>query len=171
MVYDGDDWHDEDEYRQKPKTIPQLMLRNTPYGEILHSDFPKTIPNLVYLLDALDYVVEEWLESMRRWSSMQPINKEGCEQDASGVLMSIIGCRYAIIDWLHNDEPEHTYMDVLRAIKELKQNFIKLAKPYLDTPPLGQWYLDLPMKVQYSFKHLHSIMMSRKRVKHEGLYK
>ena len=161
----SEDWFGDDDFRPKPKTIPELMLRDTPFGEILHNDYPKTLTDLILLLDALDYVVEEWLESMRRWSAMQPINKEGCSQDASDVLMAVVGCRWSVMQFLGNDSTseDYSFIDVLKDIKELKQSFIKLAKPYLDTPPLGNWYLDLPLMVQYSFRHLHEQKINAKK--------
>ena len=70
-------------------SISQLMLRATPYEEVLHGPFPKDEPGLIAFLDGLDYVVEEWLESMK---SHKVIN---CEQHAAKLLTQIIVCRYS----------------------------------------------------------------------------
>ena len=50
-------------------------------------------------------------------------------------------------------------MKSMKSIQELKSTFIKLAKPYLHTPFISNWYLDLPIKVEISFKHIQRRMM------------
>ena len=52
-----------DDYN-KPKSQGQLMLKDTEYERILHGEYPKTLESLIQYLDGLDFVVEEWLESL-----------------------------------------------------------------------------------------------------------
>jgi hypothetical protein len=146
-----------DEYN-KPKSQAQLMLRDTEYEMILHGEYPKNLNTLIQYLDGLDFVVEEWLESLHFFP--KTVNLVGCAEDATEVMMSIVSCRFAITDFLCNSESETSFMDVMKAIRDLKQNFLIIAKRYLDNVPLSNWYLDLPLKVQYSFKHLHKRNMA-----------
>lgn len=132
-------------------SISQLMLRATPYEDVLHGPFPKDEPTLIAFLDGLDYVVEEWLESMK---SHKVIN---CEQHAAKLLTQIIVCRYSIIDFFQPDDTSNTdFLDVMKVIRELKQDFVVLAKSYANTQILADWYLELPIKIQASFKHIQS---------------
>jgi len=132
-------------------SVSQLMLRATPYEDVLHGPFPKDEQTLISFLDGLDYVVEEWLESMKDW-------KVGnCEQHAAKLLTHVIICRYSIIDFLQPDDTRNTdFIEVMKAIRELKQGFVILAKSYANTKILADWYLELPMKVQTSFKHIQT---------------
>lgn len=132
-------------------SVSRLMLKETPYADVLHESFPKDEHTLIGFLDGLDYVVEEWLESMKDW-------KVGnCEQHASKLLIQIIICRYSIIDFLRPDDTRNTdFIEVMKAIRELKQGFVVLAKSYANTKILADWYLELPLKVQASFKHIQS---------------
>ena len=138
------------------KSMAQLMLKDTPYEEILHGNFPKSQTRLIKLLDGLDYVVEEWQEAMIEH------NIPDIESVASEILSSVISCRFAIIDyWRGREEGERNigYLDAVKTIQTLKNTFIKLAKPYLHTPFISNWYLDLPIKVEVSFKHIQRKMI------------
>ncbi len=140
------------------KTMRQLMLKDTPYEEILHDDYPKCEDDLITFLDGLDYVVEEWLDALSGFKTMTPI------QPASEVLMSIISCRYALIEfWKPEEERTVTYIEAMRTIRELKQEFMKLAKAYSREQVLANWYLDLPLKIQASFKHIHMKRIQREK--------
>ena len=138
------------------KSMAQLMLKDTPYEEILHGNFPKSQTKLIRLLDGLDYVVEEWQEAMIEHKIPD------IEIVASDILSSIITCRFAIIDyWRGRAEGERNvgYLDAVKSIQTLKNTFIQLAKPYLHTPFISNWYLDLPIKVEVSFKHIQRMLV------------
>ena len=136
-------------------TMRQLMLMDTPYEEVLHEDYPKCEDDLVMFLDGLDYVIEEWLGLLQKNVTNQ-VESENHASVASDVLLSVMWCRYAMIDfWLPTQERTVEYIDVMKAIRDLKQQFMKLAKRYSREPYLANWYLDLPLKVQSSFKYIH----------------
>ena len=133
-------------------SINQLMLRGTPYAEVLHESYPKTQQDLITFLDGLDFVIEEWLESMKNHSVAN------CEEHAAKLLTQIIICRYSIVDFFQpNDTSNTDFLDVMKAVRELKQGFVVLAKSYANTQILADWYLELPLKVQASFKHIQTI--------------
>ena len=148
-----------DEEESRPKSVHSLMLKDSEYSMILHNEYPRTEERLINLLDGLDFVVERWLESME--SVLHPEEHEGIRDVASQVLMSIMACRFAIIDFMSNESSVTEFMDVLRSIKELKQEFVYIAKPYHNIGHLFNWYLDLPLKVQFSFKHLHMMRVNK----------
>jgi hypothetical protein len=138
----------------------QLMLMDTPYEDVLHGDYPKCEDDLVMFLDGLDFTIEEWLGLLQKNVTNQ-IESQNHDKVASDVLMSVMWCRYVMIDfWLPTEERTVEYIDVMKAIKELKQQFMKLAKRYSREPYLANWYLDLPLRVQASFKHIHMKKMS-----------
>ena len=113
-------------------------------------------------MDGLDFVVEQWLASIVPHAHM---DGDACDADASEILMAVIGCRFAITDFLTSEKPETDFFGVMEAIKELKQQFITMAKPYLHRKFLSDWYLDLPVKVQLSFKHLHLVKIQEDRLR------
>jgi len=137
----------------------QMMQKDTKYAEVLHEGYPDDEVGLMHLMHSLDFVVKSWLEDM--------IYSEAHygEQIAVDVQMSIMACRYAIADYfmLEKECPElrdqTSYLQVLTEIRRLKQAFIKLAKPYAKANPpcpfLSNWYLNLPISVQASFKYIH----------------
>jgi len=137
----------------------QMMLKDTEYAEILHEGYPTDEIGLIHLMHGLDYVVKSWLEDM--------IYSEAHygEEIAVEVQMQIMACRFSIADYfmMERECPElkdqTSYLQVLTEIRKLKQVFIKLAKPYARADPpcpfLSNWYLDLPIKVQASFKYIH----------------
>ena len=132
-------------------SVAQLMLRATPYEDGLHGPFPKDEPGLIAFLDGLAYVVEEWLESMKDWKVVN------CERHAAKLLTQIIVCRFSIIDFFQPDDTSNTgFLDVMKVIRELKQDFVVLAKSYANTKILADWYLELPIKIQASFKHIQT---------------
>ena len=138
------------------KSMAELMLKDTPYERILHGNFQKSETELIKLLDGLDFVVEEWQEAMLEH------NVPDIEIVASEILCGIIGCRYAVLDYWrgrHEGSRNIGYLEAVKSIQELKSTFIKLAKPYLHTPFISNWYLDLPIKVEISFKHIQRRMM------------
>jgi len=163
----------DDEPRRSPKSIHSLMLKDSEYSMILHSEYPRSEEQLINLLDGLDFVVQRWLESML--AVLHEDEHEDITDLASQVLMSVMTCRYVIIDFMGNESSVTDFMDVLRAIKDLKQEFVCIAKPYHNIGHLFNWYLDLPLKVQFSFKHLHMMRMNHNRhqePKHDGaIYK
>ena len=140
------------------KTMRQLMLMDTPYEEVLHDEYPKTEQDLIMFLDGLDFVVEEWLDSLSLETSNE-MEREASQGTASDVMLSVMWCRYAIKElWKVVDEDEERnigYIDVMKSIKDLKQQFMSLAKRYSREPYLANWYLDLPLCVQSSFKNIH----------------
>ena len=142
--------------------VGQLMLRGTKYEDLLNGEYPLTLNELIMFMDGLDFVVEQWLASIMPHPHM---DGDACDADATDILMAIIGCRYAIIDFLTSEEPEIDFFGVMKSIKNLKQQFITIAKPYLHRRFLSDWYLDLPIKVQMSFKHLHLIKIQEEREK------
>lgn len=146
------------------KTMRQLMLMDTPYEEVLHSEYPKTEEDLIMFLDGLDYVVEEWLDSLSLETS-NSMEHESSNETASNVLMTVMWCRYAINQFWAEDEENRTvgYIEVMKAIRELKQSFMKLAKRYSREPYLANWYLDLPLRVQASFKNIHMKKISQRK--------
>ena len=145
----------------------QLMLMDTPYEEVLHEDYPKCEDDLVMFLDGLDYVIEEWLGLLQK-NVTNNVESKNHEEVASDVLLSVMWCRYAMIDfWLPKDERTVEYIEVMKAIKDLKQQFMKLAKRYSREPYLANWYLDLPLKVQSAFKHLHMKKMNQSKDSYE----
>ena len=145
----------------------QLMLMDTPYEEVLHEDYPKCEDDLVMFLDGLDYVIEEWLGLLQK-NVTNAVESKNHEEVASDVLLSVMWCRYVMIDfWLPKDERTVEYIEVMKAIKDLKQQFMKLAKRYSREPYLANWYLDLPLKVQSAFKHLHMKKMNQGRDSYE----
>jgi len=146
---------DDDDNEHHPRSIHSLMLKDSEYSMLLHGDFPKSEARLVDLLDGLDFVLERWVEGMI--GSLPLEDHEGVKETASQALMSVMACRFAIVDFMSNDSSVTEFMDVLRAIKELKQEFVYIAKPYHNIGHLFNWYLDLPLKVQFSFKYLHNL--------------
>ena len=140
------------------KTMRQLMLMDTPYEEVLHDEYPKTEQDLIMFLDGLDFVIEEWLDSLSLETS-NDMEREASQGTASDVMLSVMWCRYAIKElWKVADEDEEKnigYIDVMKSIKDLKQQFMNLAKRYSREPYLANWYLDLPLRVQSSFKNIH----------------
>ena len=147
------------------KSMAQLMLKDTPYEEILHGNFPKSESGLIRLLDGLDYVVEEWQEAMIEHKIPD------IEIVASEILSGIIGCRFAILDyWRGRDDGERNigYLEAVKSIQELKNIFIKLAKPYLHTPFISNWYLDLPIKVEVAFKHIQRRIIGEQEAQGNG---
>ena len=148
----------------------QMMLKDTEYADILHEGYPTDIEGLIHLLHGLDFVVKSWLEDMIYSGA------DYGEQIAVEVQMQVMSCRFAIADYfMHENEcPElrqqTSYLQVLAEIRKLKQAFIKLAKPYARANPpcpfLSNWYLDLPIKVQSSFKYIHG-MQIQSRVDYE----
>ena len=140
------------------------MLMDTPYEEVLHSEYPKTEEDLIMFLDGLDYVVEEWLDSLSLETS-NSMEHESSNETASNVLMTVMWCRYAIRQLWTEDEENRTvgYIEVMKAIRELKQSFMKLAKRYSREPYLANWYLDLPLRVQASFKNIHMKKISQRK--------
>tara|TARA_R100000458_G_C8236473_1_gene216693 strand:- start:656 stop:1144 length:489 start_codon:yes stop_codon:yes gene_type:complete len=138
----------------------QMMLKDTDYAVVMHEGYPVDEQSLIHLLHGLDYVVKSWLEDMVYSGATYG------ENIASEVQMAIMSCRFAITDFfkLERECPElvdqTTYLQVLKEIGNLKQAFIQLAKPYAKADPpcpyLSNWYLELPLKVQASFKYLHS---------------
>ena len=144
---DNDDEH-------QPRSIYSLMLKDSEYSMLLHSEFPRDEEGLVNLLDGLDFVIERWVEGME--GSLPLEDHEGVRDIASQALTSIMICRFTIVDFISNNSSVTDFMDVLRAIKELKQEFVYIAKPYHNIGHLFNWYLDLPLKVQFSFKYLHN---------------
>jgi len=141
------------------------MLKETAFECVLHGEYPRTFNELCErphgFLHGLDFVVEEWLAGMQGFPNI--IDMDVCRQQASQVLMSVVGCRFTITDFLTNKESQTSFMDVMKAIKDLKQCFVILAKPYLNISPLANWYLDLPLKVQHSFKNIHMGEIARRR--------
>ena len=132
-------------------SLSQLMLKETPYEGVLHGSFPKDEQTLIAFLDGLDYVVEEWLDSMKSYAVTN------CEQHAAKLLTQVIICRYSIIDFFQPNDTRNTdFIEVMKAIRVLKQGFMILAKSYANTKILADWYLELPMKVQVSFKHIQT---------------
>ena len=80
-----------------------------------------------------------------------------CEQHAAKLLTQVIICRFSIIDFFQPDDTRNTdFIEVMKAIRVLKQGFMILAKSYANTKILADWYLELPMKVQASFKHIQT---------------
>ena len=146
---------DDDDNEHHPRSIHSLMLKDSEYSMLLHGEYPKSEARLVDLLDGLDFVLERWVEGMI--GSLPPEDHEGVKETASQALMSVMACRFAIVDFMSNDSSVTEFMDVLRAIKELKQEFVYVAKPYHNIGHLFNWYLDLPLKVQFSFKYLHNL--------------
>ena len=143
--------------------VQQLMLVGTPYEVVLHESYPQSQQDLITFLDGLDYVIEEWLESMKSH------NVGNCEEHAAKLLTTIIVCRFNIIDFFQPDDTSNTdFLDVMKAIRELKQGFVVLAKSYANTQILADWYLELPMKVQASFRHIHTTTCMPNK---EALYK
>tara|TARA_R100000152_G_C6768631_1_gene194194 strand:- start:566 stop:1057 length:492 start_codon:yes stop_codon:yes gene_type:complete len=148
----------------------QMMLKDTEYADILHEGYPTDIEGLLHLLHGLDFVVKSWLEDMIYSGA------DYGEQIAVEVQMQVMSCRFAIADYfmLEKECPElrhqTSYLQVLAEIRKLKQAFIKLAKPYAKANPpcpfLSNWYLDLPIKVQSSFKYIHG-MQIQSRVDYE----
>lgn len=142
------------------KTLWDLMLKDTEYEDILHEEgWPTCEDELIRCLDGFDFVVESWLESMKEFDI------DNSDEIASSVLMSIIECRFAIIDYFNTETecPELTeniqYLEVLKTIRHLKQAFMALSKSYAQTKILADWYLNLPLKIQAGFKSVHSIKM------------
>jgi len=143
----------------------QMMLKDTEYAVVMHEGYPVDEDSLLHLLHGLDYVVKSWLEDMIYSGA------EYGEDIATEVQMTIMSCRFAIIDYFQQERecPElresTTYLHVLKEIGLLKQAFVKLAKPYAKAQPpcpyLSNWYLDLPLKVQASFKFIHSKKIHR----------
>lgn len=140
------------------KSLWELMLKGTEYEDILHGDYPSCEGELIHCLDGFDFVVEEWLESMREFG----VSNVNIDKIASSVMMSVISCRFAIVDYFNQEREcpdlveETSYLEVLRTLKELKQSFMALAKSYAQTRYLSNWYLDLPLKIQAGFKYIHN---------------
>ena len=141
------------------------MLMDTPYEEVLHSEYPKTEEDLIMFLDGLDYVVEEWLDSLSLETS-NSMEHESSNETASNVLMTVMWCRYAIrpiLDRRRGESNGRLHRVLMKAIRELKQSFMKLAKRYSREPYLANWYLDLPLRVQASFKNIHMKKISQRK--------
>ena len=137
------------------KTLWDLMLKDTPYEDILHEDgWPTCEDELIRCLDGLDFVVQTWLESM------EDFEIDNAEDIATSVYMAIIECRFAIINYL-NGEQDDQYHEILKTIRQLKQAFMALSKSYAQTKVLAKWYLNLPLRIQAGFKAVHAIKMSQ----------
>jgi len=138
------------------KSLWDLMLKGTEYEDILHGEYPTCEDELIRCLDGFDFVVEEWLESMKQFEI------KNSDQIATTVMMAIIDCRFAIISFFDEEHecPDLTestdYLEVLKTIRRLKQAFMSLSKSYAQTRYLANWYLDLPLKIQAGFKHINN---------------
>ena len=135
------------------KSLWDLMLKDTDYQDILHDDaWPTCEDELIRCLDGLDFVVKAWLESM------EDFEIENAEEIAMSVYMAIMECRFAIINYLNNEQ-NIEYLEVLKTIRHLKQAFMALSKSYAQTKILARWYLNLPIRIQAGFKSVHTIRM------------
>ena len=109
----------------------QLMLMDTPYEEVLHEDYPKCEYDLVMFLDGLDYVIEEWLGLLQK-NVTNNVESQNHEEVASDVLLSVMWCRYVMIDfWLPKDERTVEYIEVMKAIKDFSESTMTRRLHYL----------------------------------------
>tara|TARA_R100000995_G_scaffold84776_1_gene64757 strand:+ start:4526 stop:5026 length:501 start_codon:yes stop_codon:yes gene_type:complete len=117
------------------------------FSEVLHSSFPKDWSSLFLFMDALDFVVEQWKESMVYYGL-----GEEAELAASEVLIQNAVTRWVIYQFVAEDNEDVDFVEVMKELNELKQCYVDIAKSYARDPILSHWYLNLPLHVSGSFK-------------------
>jgi hypothetical protein len=123
-------------------SIHQLMLKDTPYNEILHSKKITNIEELIDLAEALDFVIEAWR------CNMNSFNVENADEVAAEALGAIFTIRMLLFD------PSSSYLEMVRQCKRLRSSFFKLAKSYTRTPAVSKWYASLPEKIIQSYNYV-----------------
>tara|TARA_R110002110_G_scaffold411877_1_gene636926 strand:- start:61 stop:558 length:498 start_codon:yes stop_codon:yes gene_type:complete len=148
------------------KRPEELQLKEGPYRhyeEILHGALPSNWDDLMILLDAMDYVIREWCESMIPFGLI-----EMAEEVAQELYTHNMTTRFAIYSFLNEDEEEAMdFVDVMKKLNKLKQAYVPLAKSYAKVPSLSHWYLNLPMRVATSFKTIRQLERDKARLKLE----
>lgn len=130
------------------RTIPSLMLKDTPYATYLHGEhLVYSVKDAVMLCDAMEEVVGVWKEGMKAFSL------ETQDEIASTVFGQIALVRLMFID-LINKEPEVPQMEAEENLALLATTFLPIARSYSKTPMLSQWYLTIPMRVAGAYGRL-----------------
>ena len=140
----------------------ELQLKEGPYSNyesVLHGDLPTTYDGLFELLDAMDYVIKEWGESMI------PFGLTDMAEEVSHEIYSHnINTRFAIYSYLDEQSTEQMdFVDVMKQMNKLKNAYLPLAKSYARVPSLSHWYLNLPMRVATAFKGIRQLERDRAR--------
>lgn len=145
------------------KRPEELQLKEGPYSnykDVLHGDIPSDWTGLMDLLDAMDYVVQEWVESMTPFGLLDMANEV-----AEELYTKNLTTRWAIYSFLdYENEEKADFVDVMKEMNKLKQAYVPLAKSYAKVPSLSHWYLNLPMRVATSFKTIKQLERDRARL-------
>tara|TARA_B100000424_G_scaffold12644_1_gene9353 strand:+ start:4838 stop:5338 length:501 start_codon:yes stop_codon:yes gene_type:complete len=128
-----------------------LQLKTGPhsadFAEVLHGSYPNDYDGLFLLMDALDFVVDEWKNSMVYYGL-----GEEAELAASEVLVQNAVVRWLIYEFVAEDNEDIEFIEIMKELNNLKQCYVDIAKSYARDPILSHWYLNLPLQVSGSFK-------------------
>jgi len=128
------------------KTLHELMLKDTPFSDVLQKKQIRNMQDAHDYCAALDFVIQEWSEAMDKFGI------DGIEEVKSAVLGSLIGVRMVFIN-LESDEPLD-YIESMKAFQDLKRTMSPISKSYSETPVLSCWYSQLPIIALDAFVHL-----------------
>jgi len=151
----------------KGRRPEELQLKEGPYSryqEILHGSLPSSWDGLFELLDAMDYVIREWCESMKPFGLT-----DMADEVARELYTHNMTTRFAIYSFLDTESEERMdFVDVMKEMNKLKQAYLPLTKSYAKVPSLSHWYLNLPMRVASSFKTIRQLERERARLEFQA---
>lgn len=117
------------------------------FEAILHGGIPTSWEDLFLFMEALDFVVDEWRNSMTFYNL-----GEEAEECSSLVLAQNASTRWAIYAFLDSEFDDIDFVEVMKELNSLKQCYVDIAKSYARDPILSHWYLNLPLHVSGAFK-------------------
>ena len=133
------------------KNLVQLQLRDTPYEEYLHGDFPGDWEQFFIMLEGLDFVIVAWAESMVPFGL-----KEQADELSKDLYHENLATRFAVYSFLDDNDDSVSYTKVMKHFGDLTNAYINLAKSYAKTPIISSWYLNLPLRVSGSFNAIRN---------------
>jgi len=128
------------------KTLHELMLKDSPFSEVLEKKEILTLDEAIVFCSALDFVIKEWSEGMAKFKIT------GHEEVEQSVYGALIGVRMAFAQ-LENDT-EIDYIQSIKAFDDLRRAMVPISKSYSETPVLSCWYSKLPLIAMNAFVHL-----------------